>query len=81
MADRDDLAPDGWTGKALDLLAKRVDAIRADVNVLMGRPRDAEPPPGEARIGGIGIGTWIAIFATVFVPLVGIAVAVIQHSP
>lgn len=67
----DDPRWDGWSGKALDLLVDRIDAIRADVNALMGRPPDAEPPPAtEPRVGGIGIATWVAIVATIVVPIV-----------
>lgn len=71
----------GWGPRAWDLLKDRVDAIRADVNVLMGRPRGVEPKDGEPRIGGIGIATWVAIVATIVVPLVGVAVAVMTHTP
>lgn len=69
----------GWGPKAWDLLKDRVDALRADVNVVLGRA--PAPKNGDPRIGGIGIATWIALFATIVVPLVGIAVAVIKHSP
>lgn len=80
--DLDDLHEGGWTARALDLLAARVDAIRADLNVLMGRARpDHDPSTGEPRLGGIGIGTWIAIFATIVVPLIGTAALVVLHNP
>lgn len=76
----DDLG--GWGPKAWDLMKDRVDALRADMNALMGRPRDAPAPKdGEPRLGGIGITTWIAIFATIVVPLIGTATLVILHNP
>lgn len=72
----------GWTGKTLDLLKDRVDAIRADLNLVMGRPRDSDPGrASDPRIAGIGLATWIALFATIVVPLVGTAALVILHNP
>lgn len=73
----------GWTGKALDLLKDRVDAIRSDLNLIMGKPHESERPPKESdlRIAGIGLTTWIALLATVVVPLVGTAALVILHTP
>lgn len=79
-SDEDDFG--GWGPKAWDLLLDRVNAIRADLNALMGRPPSANPPQsGEPRIAGIGLTTWIAIFATIVVPLIGTAVLVILHNP
>lgn len=71
----------GWGPKAWDLLKDRVDAIRADVNVLMGRPAESEPHHDEPKLGGVGLGTWIAIFATIVIPLFGTAALVILHNP
>jgi hypothetical protein len=72
----------GWTSRALDLLKDRVDAIRSDLNALMGRSATSDPPKaGEPRIAGIGLTTWIAIFATIIVPLIGTAALVILHNP
>jgi hypothetical protein len=72
---RDDLG--GWGPKAWNLLEKRVDALRSDVNVLMGRPANA-PAGSEPKLGGLGIGTWLAILATIVVPIV---VAIIAVGP
>lgn len=85
----DGIEPDlgGWGPKSWDLLErsiatleKRIDAIRADLNLLMGKPHDGDPPEGK-RIGGISITTWIALLATVVVPLVGTAALVVTHNP
>lgn len=72
----------GWGPKAWDLLHERVNALREDVNVLMGRRPDDDPPrpAGEPRIGGIGIGTWVAIVATIVVPIV-LAIIVTGNAP
>lgn len=58
----------GWTGKALDMLKERVDNVQADVRFLMGKT--SKDSSGEPRVGGIGIATWVAIVATVVVPIV-----------
>lgn len=72
----------GWTSTALDLLRDRVDAIRSDLNTLMGRPATSDPPKaGEPRIAGVGLTTWVAIVATIIVPLIGTAALVILHNP
>lgn len=69
---RDDLG--GWGPKAWDLLHDRVNALRADVNVLMGRPSDAghddESRTRDPRPGGVGLATWVSIVALVVVPIV-----------
>jgi hypothetical protein len=73
----DDLG--GWepTGRERDLLLrlidgleKRIDALRADVNVLMGR----ETPDADARVRpfGIGLTTWIALLTGFGALLAGI---------
>lgn len=69
----------GWGPKAWDLLQARVDALRSDVNVLMGK----EPPSknSDPRIAGVGLATWIALFATIVVPLLGTAALVVLHNP
>lgn len=51
-----------WGDRALDQLAKRVDALEATI----GRLLSSEHGP---RLGGVGIGTWIAFAAGVAVPI------------
>lgn len=70
----DDL--NGWGPRAWDMMAKRIDALERGYNTLMGRPADAPPPvEADAKIGGIGIATWISIVAVIVVPIVVAIVA------
>jgi hypothetical protein len=88
LAGRDPRAG-GWTAKALDMLEKRlddavemmekrIDALRANVNVLMGRQ-----PTGEdhdrVRIFGISIGAWTALI-TAFASLLAAAALILKGA-
>lgn len=65
----DDL--NGWGPRAWDQLGKRVDALEGAIKTLVGRPPEAPPlSESELKVGGIGLGTWITLLATVVVPIV-----------
>lgn len=65
----------GWA-RAYDQLSRRVDAVENAVKALAGRPADAPPPSEqEVKVGGVGVGTWITLLATIVVPIVVAVVA------
>lgn len=57
--------------EAVRQLGRRVDALEEAVNRIVGRPPDApKPSEQEIKVGGIGLGTWIGLGATIVVPIV-----------
>jgi hypothetical protein len=69
----DDLG--GWGPKAWDLLQDRVDALRADVNVLMGKQAPVSETNG-VRPFGIGLATWAVLLTGFGGLLAGIAAVI-----
>ncbi len=73
----------GWGPRAWDALREdirdarvRLHAAEQAINKIVGRPADAPPPSvSPIRVGGVGVGTWLAIITGVLVP---IAVAVLS---
>lgn len=59
----------GWSQRALEQLSKRVDALEDGFSRLIGiKPTDAQG--ADPKLFKVGVGTWIALLATVVVPIV-----------